>query len=208
MRSSILSAVAVLGILSPLAANAQGRPTQAEIIASCESCHGRDGQTRNPTTPRLNGQTREYLIARLKDLRNPGNQTVSAIHNMLWPARGLLESDIPALAAHFAAQKPNSPAGRARGRDAGALLYARGDSTRSPYAPGEGARLPSCASCHGDAGQGQGEAPRLAGQHASYLVDQMEALMLTARFQPGMNRHAQLLTPQEIRDLAAFLAGD
>lgn len=205
MRTAILS-IAMLGMLAPLAANAQGR--QAEIIASCESCHGRDGQTRSPTTPRLNGQTREYLIARLKGLRNPGNQTVSAIHNMLWPARGVRESELAALAEHFAAQPPTSPAPAGRGRDAGALLYARGDSTRSPYVQGEGARVPSCASCHGDAGQGQGEAPRLAGQHASYLVDQMEALMLTARFQPGMNRHAQLLTPEEMRNLAAFLGGE
>jgi cytochrome c553 len=60
-----------------------------EILASCEGCHGTAGQTRTPQTPRLNGQTREYLAARLTDLRYPGTQTIAAIHAMLGPARGI-----------------------------------------------------------------------------------------------------------------------
>jgi cytochrome c553 len=194
-----LYTVALLGLILPLAANAQSvRPSRAEMISSCESCHGRNGLTQSTSVPRLNGQTREYLIARLKDLRIATNQTASAIHAMLGPARGVSDADINVLADHFASQPATNPAPGGRGREAGAQLYARGS----------GARLPSCASCHGDSGQGSGEAPRLAGQHGSYLIDQMEALMLTARIQSGMNRHAQLLTPAEIRSLAAFLAND
>lgn len=190
----------LLGLLSPGMAHAQGnsRPAADQLVSSCEGCHGRDGRTQSATVPRLNGQTREYLTARLKDLRNPLNQTVNAIHVMLWPARGVRDSDIAALVEHFAGQAPSSPNGTGNARASGAALYARGDGTR----------IPSCAACHGDAGQGIGEAPRLAGQHGSYLVDQMEALMLTARLQPGMNKHAWGLMPEEIRSLAAFLAND
>lgn len=197
---SILPVLTILGSLFSGAAMAQETPSALRpgLVSSCEACHGVNGQTRSVQVPRLNGQTREYLIARLRDLRNPANQSVNAIHNMLTPARGIRESELTALAEHFAAQPPNSPNGSGRGRDAGALLYARG----------AGERLPGCAACHGDTGQGIGEAPRLAGQHTSYLVDQMEALMLTARFQPGMNKHAWGLWPQEIRDLAAFLGSD
>ena len=191
---------ALLGLLSPGLAHAQdnSRLTPEQLVFSCESCHGRDGRTQGATVPRLNGQTREYLAARLKDLRNPLNQTVNAIHVMLWPARGVRDSDIAALVEHFAGQAPSSPNGAANARAAGAALYARGAGTR----------VPSCVTCHGDAGQGIGEAPRLAGQHGGYLVDQMEALMLTARLQPGMNKHAWGLMPEEIRSIAAFLAND
>ncbi|HJR57257.1 MAG TPA: c-type cytochrome [Rhizomicrobium sp.] len=197
--SWILSAIALLTMMPPVAAHAQSRrPTQAEVISSCESCHGLGGRTQSAAVPRLNGQTREYLVARLKDLRIGTNQTASAIHAMLGPARGVSDADLNVLADHFASQPATVPAPGGRGREAGAQLYARGD----------GARLPSCASCHGDSGQGIGGAPRLAGQHASYLIDQMEALMLTARIQSGMNRHARLLTAAEIRNLAAFLAND
>lgn len=198
MRAALL-AFAAIGTVLTAPAQAQGGPLpQAEVISSCESCHGRDGRTQSVTVPRLNGQTREYLVARLKDLRVGTNQTPSAIHAMLSQARGISDADLNALADHFAAQPATSAGRGGAGREAGSRLYARGD----------GARLPSCASCHGDTGQGAGEAPRLAGQHASYLVDQMEALMLTARIQPGMNRHAWGITPAEIRNLAAFLAGD
>ena len=58
-----LSAIAMLGVMPPVAAHAQSRrPTQAEVISSCESCHGRDGRTQSAAVPRLNGQTRQYKV--------------------------------------------------------------------------------------------------------------------------------------------------
>jgi cytochrome c553 len=190
-----LPVLAVLGLLSSGAANAQGPDA---LISSCESCHGANGQTRSAATPRLNGQTSEYLTARLKELHNPIFETVSAIHSMIGPAREIGPRDLAAIVEHFSAQSPTSPNGADRARVAGAQLYAHG----------AGGRVPACASCHGETGQGIGAAPRLAGQHVSYLVDQMEALMITARLQPGMNKHAWGLMPEEIRALAAFLAND
>jgi cytochrome c553 len=186
----LFSLLALLGATAP--GFAQNRPAQA---ASCDGCHGAAAQAA-PQAPRLNGQTREYLAARLNELRNPGNQTVSAIHAMLGPVRQVSDATKQALAGYYAAQAPTPPAaGAGAERSRGAILYARGDGTR----------LPACAGCHGAQGEGAGINPRLAGQHAAYLQDQMEALMLTARLQPGMNKHVWGIRPEEIRALAAFL---
>ena len=173
-------------------------PIPAPLLANCEGCHGKAGQTRDALTPRLNGQTREYLVARLKDLRNPSNQTVSAIHAMLDPARSVPDTMIAALATHFSAQAPLAPNRSAAQRASGARLYAQG----------RGTAVPGCAGCHGDNGEGKGEAPRLAGQSAAYLEDQLSALMLTARIQPAMNKHAWAMDRADMQALAAFLAHD
>ena len=187
----------LVAALFSTAALAQGA-LPASLLASCEGCHGANGQTRTPETPRLNGQTRTYLAARLKDLRNPGNQTARAIHAMLGPSRSVSDDAINALAEHFASQAPTAANPAAPNRAAGQRLYAQG----------RGVEVVSCAGCHGANGEGKGEAPRLAGQHAAYLIDQMESLMLTARVQAGMNKHTWALTPEDIRALSAFLAKD
>jgi cytochrome c553 len=199
MRHPSALLAVLLSALSPGAASAQGTaPLPAGLLASCEACHGTHGDTRSPQTPRLNGQTREYLVARLKDLRNPANQTISAIHAMLDPARSVTEAQMQALAEHFAAQTPAEPNRRGPAHDRGAQLYAQG----------RGTEVPPCAGCHGDKGQGVGEAARLAGQHGAYLQDQIEALMLAARVQGNMNKHVWTLMPEDASALAAFLGND
>lgn len=188
----------LLAFLLPVPALAQGGSAPpAALLSSCEGCHGVNGQTRSPETPRLNGQTPEYLRARLLDLRNGANQTVSAIHNMLGPATAVTAATRDAMADHFAAQAPTEPNHTGAAHDRGARLYARGR-----------ADVPSCAGCHGDRGEGKGESARLAGQPARYLENQIEAMMIAARVQGPMNKHVWRLTPDEARDLAAFLAHD
>jgi len=190
-----------------LLAGLSGGPAWAQaalppaLVSSCENCHGASGPARTPQTPRLNGQTREYLEARLKDLRNPGNQTIAAIHAMLGPARSVSDDTIAALAAHYAAQAPAEPSRPEAERAAGARLYAQG----------RGAEIPSCGGCHGARGEGIGESPRLAGQPAAYLEEQLAALMLTARVQGAqstMNKHAWAMSREDMRALALFLAHD
>ncbi len=196
MRPLLLSTAFLLAAAAPLPTLAQDTPTA--LIASCEGCHGASGQTRSPETPRLNGQTREYLLARLQDLRNPLNQTISAIHNMLDPATALTEVKRQALADHFSAQPAAQPNQHGAARDLGARLYAQG----------RGTEIPACASCHGDKGQGMREAARLAGQHSAYLQNQLQAMMMAARVQGAMNHHVWMLTQDEVQALAAYLSND
>lgn len=62
-----------------------------------------------------------------------------------------------------------------------------------------------CAACHGPDGNSLNpEWPSLAGQHASYLVSQLEAFKSGQRQNPLMSPMAIGLSEQDMQDLAAF----
>ncbi|MCB9664142.1 MAG: c-type cytochrome [Alphaproteobacteria bacterium] len=66
----------------------------------------------------------------------------------------------------------------------------------------------SCASCHlvDASGRADGSVPRLAGQPAEVLVDKLTRLRDGRLRLPVMEAFARSLSPQEIADVAAFLA--
>jgi len=68
----------------------------------------------------------------------------------------------------------------------------------------------TCAGCHGDLGQGgsRGEYPRLAGQRAGYLADQLKSFRARKRINIPMYPYTQEreLPDEDIRDVAAYLA--
>ena len=68
----------------------------------------------------------------------------------------------------------------------------------------------TCAGCHGEAGQGgkRGEYPRISGQHAPYLVEQLKAFRARTRLNMAMFPYTQEreLPDQDIADVAAYLA--
>jgi len=64
-----------------------------------------------------------------------------------------------------------------------------------------------CAACHGPGGNSSNpEWPKLAGQHAAYLYDQLQQLKSKQRPSPVMNAQAANLSDQDMRDLAAYFA--
>ncbi len=65
-----------------------------------------------------------------------------------------------------------------------------------------------CETCHGGTGNSLApEWPKLAGQHAEYLVKQLLDLKSGARKSPVMGPMAEPLGEADIADLAAFYAG-
>ena len=80
----------------------------------------------------------------------------------------------------------------------GGALYDAGDPARG---------LPSCASCHGAAGNSSIVAnPKLSGQFASYTHKQLVDFTTPNRQQPIMTTYAKMLTDAEKKDIAAWLA--
>lgn len=69
----------------------------------------------------------------------------------------------------------------------------------------------TCAACHGEFGQGgkRGEYPRIGGQHAKYIESQLEAFRARTRINIPMFPYTQAreLSDQDIKDIAAYLAG-
>lgn len=188
-------AVAALAASAGFAA-AQDAPPKVQ--AQCQSCHGPHGDSSDAHTPRLNGQTANYLQSRLKSFRDPTRQSIAAIHAMWDISSHVGDEDIPAIAQYYARQTPTAPSGKNSARaKQGARLYALG-------AKG----IPACASCHGAHGEGTAIAPRLAGQHGLYLDYQITAFTVTMRAQGTMNHTALDITQPQIDALVAYLAKD
>ncbi len=66
----------------------------------------------------------------------------------------------------------------------------------------------ACAACHGvDGNSVNPQWPKLAGQHATYLVMTLRAYRDGARKNPMMQPMAKNLSDEDIDDLAAYFAG-
>ncbi len=74
--------------------------------------------------------------------------------------------------------------------------------------PAEGkAKSAPCAACHGADGNSQIAAnPKLAGQHASYIVRALKDYKSGARKNPIMAGFAAALSEQDMEDLAAYFS--
>jgi len=71
------------------------------------------------------------------------------------------------------------------------------------------AKAMACSACHGPDGNStlNPEWPNLAGQHADYMVVQLQAFKSGARKNPNMNGMAASLSDQDMIDIAAFFSG-
>lgn len=65
----------------------------------------------------------------------------------------------------------------------------------------------SCASCHGDQGEGAGITPRLAGLSQEYLAKQLRDFATGERLHESMHYVARELKQHDIAELAAYYAG-
>lgn len=74
-------------------------------------------------------------------------------------------------------------------------------------AAGEAIAKQTCQACHGaDGNSTDPQYPRLAGQHADYLVHALNAYKSGARKNPIMSGFAAGLKPQDVKDVAAWFA--
>jgi cytochrome c553 len=168
------------------------------IIHVCSSCHGPEGHSISSTFPRLAGQQKDYIEAQLKAFRDHKRADPHAKTYMWGMAARLTDPQIDAIAAYYSRQTPvpgspdNSPAVAA-----GQQIFEHGIAAES---------VPACKACHGDHAQGNGPIPRLAGQHPEYIERQLEAFATMARANEIMHMNSKSLTPEQIRDVAAFVA--
>lgn len=163
----------------------------------CSTCHGTAGRSTSPTFPNLAAQTAPYIEAQLKAFRGQTRADPDAQAYMWGMASQLTDESIAALAAHYAAQKP------APGRAGDPNLMAQGRTIFERGVPEKG--IPACATCHGDHAQGNGPFPRLAGQHAEYLLKQMLVIQSVLRLAPVMHGVIQDLSRDQMHAVAEYL---
>src|SRR5579863_8285656 len=161
---------------------------QRIAITVCATCHGPHGNSTQPKYPRLAGQNANYLAAQLKAFRAQTRGDPDAIGYMWGMASELDDAAISALAAYYAAQRPEaSPAGNpsviARGRE----IYEHGIAANG---------VPACSTCHGADAHGMADFPRLAGQHSQYILKQLSSFQSSMRNVAVMHGVAQNLQLQ------------
>jgi cytochrome c553 len=78
----------------------------------------------------------------------------------------------------------------------------------SIVAKGTGSRVPACATCHGSNGDSNGNPafPRVGGQPAAYLAEQLRDFKSKARDGTVMSVIAAAMTQDDINDVAAYYA--
>ena len=205
VRDAWLAAAAAAALLTMAAPGARADEpdalarahAQRIAITVCGTCHGPDGNSMNPKYPRLAGQNANYLAAQLKAFRAQTRGDPDAIGYMWGMASQLDDDTIQALAAYYAAQKAEASASSA------SATVSRG---RQIYQQGVAAQgVPACASCHGPDAHGLQEFPRLAGQHAQYVLKQLASFQSNMRKVAIMHGVAQNLNLDDMDAVAAFL---
>lgn len=204
---------------------AVGDPEQGKGIAEakCASCHDAHGNSQDPQYPKLAGQNPAYLYWQLWAFKSGARRSdiMSGI------AATLSDADAANTASFYGQQAilPDSVKNKAL-ESAGERIFFRGVD------PG---MVPPCAMCHGSAGQrgapmmmgrmpmmgmmghgmmgsgmmGSGmmaNIPNLNGQHAIYIIDQLNRFASGERQGTMMNRIAASLSETDRKAVAEYLS--
>ena len=158
----------------------------ARIAASCDGCHGKDGNSLKRGVPSLTGLHEKYLVSAIQAYQH-GQRQHPLMHRLV---SHLSDTAIEKVSFHYALLEPGE---RRKGVD--------GDAQ-------EGQRLgESCAMCHGEDGVSTDPyTPSLAGQDERYLVEALRAYASGKRHNEKMQPPAEKLAEGEMRDLAAWYA--
>lgn len=198
-RALSVGAGLVLLIGSAYAAAPAAPP--AIVTTTCSACHGLNGISMVPMFPDLAGQGAPYLIKQIRDFQNHKRADPMAKSIMWAMAAAIPKNQIRQIADYFARQKgppgvPENPKLVAAGRK----IYMGGIAAD---------HLPACMACHGSSGRGLPPLfPRLAGQHMSYVITQLQYFKTKQRTNDPlaiMRTVAGKLSSKQMTELAAFI---
>ena len=204
--AGLLLAVSGFTLATPPAADMTNGKRVVDTV--CAACHGADGNTNIATYPRLSAQHPAYIIQQTLAIKN-GNRNTGAAVTMRPQVQNLSDKDISDAAAYLNRQIPKSGEGNPKENpELGARIFRGG-------LPAKG--LPACMSCHGPGGAGipgnqtqkDGAVayPRLAGQHKSYVVDQLRAYQSGQRTNSIMGDIAKRMSNEEMDAVGNFIQG-
>ena len=168
-----------------------------KTIETCGTCHGVNGRSVSPTFPNLAAQSAPYIEAQLHAFKDQSRADPDAQAYMWGMASQLNDATVSALASYFAAQ-PAAP-----GEPGNPVLIAQGKRLFEEGVPAR--QIPPCASCHGAHAEGMAIFPRLAGQHAPYLLKQLLVIQSALRTAPVMHGVVKELTRDQMQALVAYL---
>lgn len=185
----------------------QGDPEKGKEIAAgvCSGCHSADGNSIIPINPTLAGQHAEYLFKQLMDFKVEGDAPAKRDNQVMASMVATLSvEDIKNLGAYYAQQKTkpltNNNADESL-LELGKRVYNGGNLENN---------VPACSSCHSPNGAGMPpHYPKLAGQHATYTISQLDAFRQGSRAN-DLNNSMQMsvlrLSVQEKRAVAEYIS--
>ena len=155
----------------------------------CQYCHGKTGISKRDNIPDLAAQNVEYLIRQFELFADQGR--VDPVMSEL--ATTLSDEERINVALYYSRQPPG-PGHR----------YDEGDKNI-----GKKLYHDQCAACHGQAGHGNDQYPRIAGQQGRYLVRTLARYRSNEHLRPDspMQAIARPLTNEQIKSLAAYISG-
>lgn len=200
---AVAGAVIAAGCANPERSRDLNNPAVPAVTIAqqvCSNCHGVTGNSVSPNFPNLAAQTPQYITAQLDGFRSHDRQDPAGFEYMWGISRSLTDPQIAGLAAYYAGQKlqPLPPESDPSRLPAGEAIFSGGIAAKS---------IPACATCHGPKGQGNEQFPRLAGQHADYIVKQLIVFQRTDERPAGsvMKVVAHELSRTDIENVAAYV---
>ena len=180
-------------------AHAQADEARAKKVigCSCFLCDGAEGESASEVFPRLAGQNAEYIAKQLENFKS-GKRKSSAMAPMV---AELSPDDMAALGRFYGSRPPHKEAPKDAPLAAvGQYIYSQGNRFSG---------VPACASCHGPDGAGSNALPRLAGQHAAYLDNQLKQFNKRERNNDNAVMHTvvEKMTPLEMAAVSEYLSG-
>jgi len=181
----------------------------ARGIVACASCHGEAGNSTLPTNPNLAAQPHEYIYKQLVDFRPGENgapakrQGANGAPSVMTPmVASLTEADMRNVALYLAEQALTKPATASQESlvERGEKIWRGGIAEKN---------VPACAACHLANGKGiPAQYPRLGGQFASYIEDQLKLFRSGHRNNsPMMSQIADRLNDDDIKAVSDYAAG-
>ncbi len=164
MRNKFGLSFGIVLMLFTLEGYAASFPRAEKIVSqTCAACHSADGNSVIPENPVLAGQIPEYIERQLKNYKSD----VRPNPIMKGMASSLTPEEMKELGGFFGAQKIKSKTSKAPDLvEKGKIIFRFGN---------EKTGVPACMGCHGPAGAGvPTQYPRLAGQHATYILNQLK----------------------------------
>jgi len=203
MKKAILFALVACFASLTASANesSKGDATKGKTLsATCAACHGADGNSANPDWPKLAGQGDRYLVKQLMDFRTDkrADATMTAM------AKGIAsDEDVAHLAAYFSSQKTKPGSANKDKVALGEAIYKGGIMSKG---------VAACAACHSPTGEGNWAAkfPKVAGQHAKYMVTQLQAFKAGKRTNDlgkMMRNITKNMSQSEMEAVAEYIAG-
>ncbi len=195
-RKLVACAAVVLGFGVTGPASAEDAKTIAATV--CVACHSTDGNSVIPMFPKIAGLQEEYIVKQLRDFMSGRRKS-----DVMAPVVAQLKpEDVAPLAAYFSAQArtPSAPEDK-KAVSLGKLIF---------YDGNEESGLPACVGCHQPLGVGHTIYPRIGGQHAQYVVQQLKNFAAGDRANDAnrfMRVTAKRLSEEEMHAVAQYLVG-